>query len=749
MGNVNQQNKIRVMHLVTGWLDKIYGGEAAALALVRKADKDKFYCVVVSFKDPRADAPPPLINEAKKSGIATEVIYLKWRFGICAVFRLKKLLRKYNIDILHCHGYKADTIGFLTSRLTKVRLVSTCHGWWPNTPKLKFYDFIDTTVLKFFDSVVAVSPQIYDNLVKRKVNPSKLKVIQNGIDVSQFDMKAGRERMRKELGIKEEDFVVGSIGRLSSEKGITYLLEAAYKIKAKKRNISFVIVGEGDMKSSLIDYAKELGISDKVIFTGYREDIDKIFPVLDVFVMPSLTEGLPLALLEAMAAGKPVVASNVGGIPTVIEHGKTGILVKSRNAAEIESAILDLINDKHYSDILADNGKKFVENKFSLTATIKKYEELYIKLLKDSQRNILIISLQGLGDLLLATPLLANLKANFKDSKVTILTFKANTAILSGNPHVDAVISVEPRKMIDILLMLFRLRREHFDLSICIYPSGLRSAFIGYLSGAKERLGQELSLFKGYRWLFTRQTPIKEVKHAVLMNLDFLELLNLDPREANMGLILNLTEEDLRFSSDFLKDNKIEKKERIVAIHAGGGRFTAAYRNWPLERFAKVADSLIERFNAKVILIGGSGDKASEEAMLHMMEHKPITAVGKASLKQTAALVQKADLLICNNSGPMHIAAALKTPTISIFGSADPRIHRPWGEGHIVLQKPLECSPCYYPFFGDTLEETKLRNSWAGKRFRCKTGDYRCLSSVAVEDVLNATEAILKERVDK
>ncbi len=364
-------------------------------------------------------------------------------------------------------------------------------------------------------------------------------------------------------------------------------------------------------------------------------------------------------------------------------------------------------------------------------------------------RNILVISLQGLGDLLLTTPLLANLKANFKDSKLTVLTFKANVAVLSRNPHVDVIISFEPTKINDILLMLFRLWRERFDLSICAYPSGLRSAFLGYLSGAKERFGQEFSLFNNYRWLFTRQMTIKEVKHAVLMNLDFLELLNVDPLRADTRLILNLTEEDLKFSSDFLKNNKIEKKEPIVAIHAGGGRFTAAYRNWPLERFAKVADDLIERFNAKVILIGGTGDKASEEVILHIMKHKPITTVGMASLKQTAALIQKADILICNNSGPMHIAATLKTPTVSIFGSADPRIHRPWGESHIVLQKSFKCCPCYYPFFRDTLEETKLKNSWSGKRFRCKTNDYRCLSSIVVEDVLNAAEAILKKRMNK
>ncbi len=382
MEEINLQNKIRVMHLVASRPDKIYGGEAVILALAQKADKDRFYSVIVCFKD-----ATPFVDKAKKFSILTEVIYLKSRFDINAIFRLKELLRRHDIDILHCHGYKADTIGFLTSRLTKVRLVSTCHGWWPNTPKLRFYDFIDTGVLKFFDKVVAVSPQIYDNLAKRNISPSKLEVIPNGIDVNRFEAGTDKEAIKKELGIKREDFVVGSVGRLSSEKGLIYLLEAASKVKTKMRDVSFVIVGEGDMKQDLIDYAKELKIDDKVIFTGYREDADRIFPVFDLFVMPSLTEGLPLALLEAMAAGKAVIASNVGGIPAVIEHGKTGLLVAPRDVSKIEKTILDLINNRKLVDAIADNGRKFVENNFSLSASIDRYEELYTRLLKDDQPN--------------------------------------------------------------------------------------------------------------------------------------------------------------------------------------------------------------------------------------------------------------------------------------------------------------------------------------------------------------------------
>ncbi len=366
-------------------------------------------------------------------------------------------------------------------------------------------------------------------------------------------------------------------------------------------------------------------------------------------------------------------------------------------------------------------------------------------------KNILVISLQGIGDLLLATPLLRGLKLNLPEARLSVLTLRSNKDILSNNPYVDDIIVFDAnanRYIFTIPALLCDIRKRHPDLSICAYPSGLRSAAIGYLSGANERFGQELSLFKNYRLFFTKQTPITEVKHAVMMNLDFLKLLDVDIGRLDSNPILDLSEKDERFSAEFLKTNKIGDNDLLIAIHAGGGRYTAAYRSWPKERFAQVADFLIEKFNAKVIFIGGAGDETTVKEISKKMVHPPLIAAGRVSLTQTAAIIQKSRLLICNNSAPMHMAAALRVPTVSIFGSADPRIHRPYGHGHIVLRKELECSPCYYPFFRDTLAETKIRNRWSAKKFRCASDDYRCLSSITVEDVLSAAESFFKGRVN-
>ncbi|MFA6355976.1 MAG: glycosyltransferase family 9 protein [Candidatus Omnitrophota bacterium] len=366
--------------------------------------------------------------------------------------------------------------------------------------------------------------------------------------------------------------------------------------------------------------------------------------------------------------------------------------------------------------------------------------------------NILVISLQGIGDLLLATPMLKGIKLNYPGSRLTVLTLSANKDILSNNPDVDDVITFDAgagKNPAAIAALIMKLRNIRPGLSICAYPSGLRSAFLGYLSGAKERLGQDISLFEGYRWLFTKQVHIKEIKHAVLMDLDLLSPLGIDTSGIETNPVLNIGAAEEKGASKFLEDNRISDRDNLVAIHAGGGRHTAAYRSWPLDNFAKLAGMAIEKFGVKVLFIGGPSDEPAVKEISGKMGHPSITSAGKVSLMQTAALIRKSRALICNNSAPMHIAAALGVPTVSIFGSADPRIHRPYGQGHIVLRKELECGPCYYPFFRETLPETKARNRWRGKKFECASGDYRCLSSITPDDAMEALGKVLGGRTDK
>lgn len=382
MENRDSRDRIVVLHLVASWLDKIYGGEAVALALACKADKARFEPVITCFKDPRSESPPPLIDEAKKNGIKTELINLGHRFDIRAVFKLNELLKKDRVNILHCHAYKADTVGFLASRLTKVKTVSTCHGWWPDTAKLKLYDMIDTAVLRHFDKVIAVSGKIYDDMAGRGISASKLEVILNGIDVERFSSARASDEEKKALGISGGYPVIGSVGRLSREKGIRFLLDAAAKVIEEVPEARFLVVGEGEEKEPLMRYADSGALKGKVVFAGYRDDADKIYPMLDVFVMPSLTEGIPLSLLEAMASAKPIVATKVGGIPSVITDRRSGLLVDPQDSDALSGGILSFLADRRLAEMTGGNAREAVKEKFSIETTVKKYQEVYLNLLQ-------------------------------------------------------------------------------------------------------------------------------------------------------------------------------------------------------------------------------------------------------------------------------------------------------------------------------------------------------------------------------
>jgi len=358
----------------------------------------------------------------------------------------------------------------------------------------------------------------------------------------------------------------------------------------------------------------------------------------------------------------------------------------------------------------------------------------------------LIISLQGIGDLLLATPIARNIKKSSPSSRVCVLTFTGNAGILEGNTDIDRIYTVNSARAGDLLYimrMVSGLRKERFGASICAYPSGVRSAFLGYLSGAKVRVAQGLKMFKGYGWLFTARSTIDKVKHAVEMNLDILAVAGIDIGNADKCPKVVVGADDMKTARAFLDGNGISAGDTFVSVHPGGGVYTALYRCWPEERFASAADTLAGKPGVKIVLIGGKADAEKAARVASMMKHRPVIAAGRLTLMETSALLTMSKLLICNNSGPMHIAAALKVPTVSIFGAADPRIHRPWGEGHIVLQSGLDCSPCYYPFLRDTLKETAEKNRWSGKEFDCVTKDYRCMLKISVDDVIKASEDLL------
>ncbi len=203
-------------------------------------------------------------------------------------------------------------------------------------------------------------------------------VIRNGIEIDKFSSIAKNADCKIKLKTEEDDIIVGSIGRLHYQKGYEFLIEASMSVIANYPNVKFVLIGDGELRAQLESSAKKKGVFNSFTFLGNQTNIPELLAQIDIFVLPSLWEGLPLVLLEAMASQKPIVATNVNGVVEIIGSEKEGILVPPQNSVALSSAIIHLLEDKELSKKLAEAGYKKVLNEFNLNKMIEKTESVYL-----------------------------------------------------------------------------------------------------------------------------------------------------------------------------------------------------------------------------------------------------------------------------------------------------------------------------------------------------------------------------------
>ncbi len=233
------------------------------------------------------------------------------------------------------------------------------------------------------DAFTAVSSRTLEFAVQREgVSRDRAVVIPNGIDISRWNDLPDSAEARSELDLRQEDFVVGTLGRLHEQKGHVHLLDAAAEVLKERPRTVFLIAGYGPLRRLLEDKARELGVADRVRFLGYRRDVGRILAALDVFVLPSLWEGMSNAVLEAMAAGKPVVATAVDGNVDQVVHGRTGLLVPPADSAALAAAILEIARDPQAARDMGRLGRERVTAEFTLDRMTGAYLDLYGHLLE-------------------------------------------------------------------------------------------------------------------------------------------------------------------------------------------------------------------------------------------------------------------------------------------------------------------------------------------------------------------------------
>lgn len=288
------------------------------------------------------------------------------------------ILKNLSCHIVHTNGYFADLIGVSCAKYFKIPCVSTCHGFVPNDKKIQFYGFLDRIALRFCSKIIAVSDDLKRELILSGIKKEKIQVIQNAVAQHYTtDNFLQKKNKRKEIGVQDGQMVLGYVGRLSEEKGVKYLVEACSVLRDNRIPFRLLLVGEGPEKHNIKELAIRNGILENVYFAGFQNDIESWLAVLDIFVLPSLTEGTPMALLEAMSVKLPVIATAVGGVPKVIENMKNGILVSPANPDQIAAAVTKIFENNELRKQIGSAAAETIATQFNIDQWVEKIESVY------------------------------------------------------------------------------------------------------------------------------------------------------------------------------------------------------------------------------------------------------------------------------------------------------------------------------------------------------------------------------------
>jgi len=341
--------------------------------------------------------------------------------------------------------------------------------------------------------------------------------------------------------------------------------------------------------------------------------------------------------------------------------------------------------------------------------------------------NILAISTTGLGNLVLYTPVLKALRRDFPDSNITLLVgSKVAADLLVGSKVIDEIIIYDKSKkqLRYIRGFLKTIRKYRFDLVVTSFlDQSFKIALLSKLSGAVYRAGFNHPL---YGRLYSHRVEVDGQKHEIEYNLDLLRALGIKIRRAQEKQpFVYTTAIDEELANDFCIKNHLTRKDIIVGVHPGSGLVSGTAKRWPKEKYAKLCDLLMDMPRTKVIIFGGPEERYAAEEMARFMRKKPVIAAGEMSIKTTSCLIKRCQLFIANDSGLMHIATAVKTPVIAIFGPTLWWKNYPWGKNNVVIRKNLPCAPCY-------------------RYAPIKCDDIACLKKITVEEVLDKARQVLR-----
>jgi glycosyltransferase involved in cell wall biosynthesis len=387
----NTDQRVKVLRII-GRLN--VGGPAIHVVnLTAGLDRKRYSSLLVAGSENEAEGS--MLDFASSRGVRPTVIpEMVTAFSLAprdvkALLKLYTLMRQKRPDIVHTHTAKAGFLGRAAARLAGVPIVvhtfhgHVLHGYY-GTMKNQLLRRIEKYLALVSDRLVTVSEQVRQDLVGYGIaKAEKISVVPLGFDLDPFaNSHAIKGEFRCEMGLSEEHKLIGIVGRLFPIKNHELFLKSAALISAREPAARFVVVGDGVLRPAIENRAQELGIAERVIFTGWRRDLPRIFADLNILVVSSDNEGTPVSAIEAMASGCPVVATCVGGLPDLIQDQRTGYLVPPRDAVALSASVLHLLNNQEVACDLAQNAMVAVRQRFTVQRLLYDIDHLYSELLE-------------------------------------------------------------------------------------------------------------------------------------------------------------------------------------------------------------------------------------------------------------------------------------------------------------------------------------------------------------------------------
>ena len=356
------------------------GAEQLMTSLLNFFDRERFEMRVCALQDRGSNL---ITQKLEQMGIPVDFIYIERLRNPLNIFRILAYLQKHKPDILHTQLEFSDTLGSIAARLLGIPSVSTVHTIENPSVRTRTYwrHQLRWFALRHFSTrVIAVSKKArLHHIQSAKIPNDKAITLYNGIDLEVFRSRGPQmvNTARQSLNLPETGQVICTVAVLREQKGIQYMIEALPAILERIPNAIYLVVGDGAYRNELKSLSASRGVEKRVLFAGHRTDIPAVLASCDLFVLPTLGDALPTVLIEAMAAGKPIVASDVGGVPEIITDQTTGILVPPANPSKLAEACLQILQNESFRNTLVSNAYEVAQQKFNVHTQVRQLSTLY------------------------------------------------------------------------------------------------------------------------------------------------------------------------------------------------------------------------------------------------------------------------------------------------------------------------------------------------------------------------------------